>query len=107
MPAPLAMPVTVTATPSTSTRRDAPFGTVSVVMIAFAAANQPSARAAVRAAGKRLEDLVDRQRLHDHAGRIQQHFFRRAVEKPRDGNALGVRIGKAARRRCRHSRYPR
>ena len=51
MPAPLAMPVTVTGTPSTITRRDAPFGTVSVVMIAFAAANQPSARAAAFAAG--------------------------------------------------------
>ncbi len=51
MPAPFAMPVTVTGTPSTVTRRDAPFGTVSVVMIAFAAANQPSARAAALAAG--------------------------------------------------------
>ena len=51
MPAPLAMPVTVTSIPSTSTRRDAPFGTVSVVMIARAAANQPSWRAAARASG--------------------------------------------------------
>ena len=51
MPAPLAMPVTVTGTPSTTTRRDAPFGTVSVVMIARAAAYQPSSRAAASAAG--------------------------------------------------------
>ena len=51
MPAPFAMPVTVTGTPSTATRRDAPFGTVSVVMIADTAANQPSAASAARAAG--------------------------------------------------------
>jgi hypothetical protein len=41
------------------------------------------------------QDTVEGQRFHDHAGRIHQHFFRRALEKPRDGNALGVRIGKA------------
>ena len=40
IPAPLAIPVTVTATPPTSTRRDAPLGTVSVVIIADTAANQ-------------------------------------------------------------------
>ena len=51
IPAPLAMPVTVTGTPSTTTRRDAPLGTVSVVMIAEAAANQWSARAVACAAG--------------------------------------------------------
>ena len=48
------MPVTVTAAPSTSTRNDAALGTVSVVMMARAAANQPSARAAARAAGNPL-----------------------------------------------------
>ena len=93
MPAPLAMPVTVTGTPATSTRREAPLGTVSVVMIALAAANQPSARAAVRAAGKRAEDPLDGQRLHDDAGGVRQHFLGRAVEQPRDGDAFGVRIG--------------
>ena len=51
MPAPLAMPVTVTGTPSMATRRDAAFGTVSVVMIARTAAYQPSAASAARAAG--------------------------------------------------------
>ena len=51
IPAPLAMPVTVTGTPPTLTRREAALGTVSVVMMALAAANQPSARAAARAAG--------------------------------------------------------
>ena len=52
IPAPFAIPVTVTATPPTLTRRDAALGTVSVVMMALAAANQPSARAAERAAGR-------------------------------------------------------
>ncbi len=42
MPAPFAIPVTVTGMPSISTRRDAAFGTVSVVMIAQTAANQRS-----------------------------------------------------------------
>jgi len=51
IPEPFAMPVTVTGTPSIVTRRDAPFGTVSVVMIARAASNQPSSRSAPRAAG--------------------------------------------------------
>ena len=40
IPAPLAIPVTVTGTPPTSMRRDAPLGTVSVVIIADTAANQ-------------------------------------------------------------------
>ncbi len=53
MPEPLAMPVTVTGTPSSVMRRDAPFGTVSVVMIARAASSQPSARAADTARGQR------------------------------------------------------
>ena len=51
MPEPFAIPVTVIGTPSTIVRRDAPLGTVSVVMIARAAANQPSARAAACAIG--------------------------------------------------------
>ena len=51
IPAPFAMPVTVTGTPSTATRRDAPFGTVSVVMIADTAANQRSGARAACAAG--------------------------------------------------------
>ena len=51
IPAPFAMPVTVTGTPSTSTRRDAPLGTVSVVMIAETAANQRSGASAAFAAG--------------------------------------------------------
>ena len=51
IPEPFAMPVTVIGTPSTMVRREAPFGTVSVVMIARAALNQPSARAAACAIG--------------------------------------------------------
>ena len=51
MPEPFAMPVTLIGTPSTIVRREAPFGTVSVVMIARAAANQPSSRPAAWAMG--------------------------------------------------------
>ena len=51
MPAPLAMPVTVIGTPSISARRDAPFGTVSVVMIARTAANHPCSASAARQSG--------------------------------------------------------
>ncbi len=51
IPAPFAMPVIVTGTPSTATRREAPFGTVSVVMIADTAANQWSGANAVHATG--------------------------------------------------------
>jgi hypothetical protein len=40
IPDPLAIPVTVTGTPSIATSREAPFGTVSVVMIAETALNQ-------------------------------------------------------------------
>ena len=45
------MPVTVTGTPSIAIRRDAPFGTVSVVMMADTASNQRSPASASRAAG--------------------------------------------------------
>ncbi len=44
MPEPLAMPASVTGTPSIVQRAAAPFGNVSVVMIAPAAAAMPSAR---------------------------------------------------------------
>ncbi len=54
IPAPFAMPVTVTGAPATSTRTDAALGTVSVVMMARAAANQPFGRAPARAAGNPL-----------------------------------------------------
>ena len=47
MPAPLAIPVTVMGTPSTTMRRDAPFGTVSVVMMARTPRYQPSSWSAL------------------------------------------------------------
>jgi hypothetical protein len=47
----LAIPVTVIGTPSIMTRRDAPFGTVSVVIIAETAENQWSGASAARAIG--------------------------------------------------------
>ena len=53
MPAPLAMPVTVIGRRRRRRVATPPFGTVSVVMIARAAANQPSSRAAPRAARQR------------------------------------------------------
>jgi hypothetical protein len=51
MPEPLAMPVTVTGTPSIAMRRDAPFGTVSVVMMADTARNQCSGASPSKARG--------------------------------------------------------
>ena len=57
MPEPLAMPVTVIGTPSTSTRSEAPFGTVSVVMIARAAACHPCSASAAPQAGRALTIL--------------------------------------------------
>ena len=51
IPEPFAIPVTVTGTPSITIRRDAPFGTVSVVMIADTASNQWSGASAPCAAG--------------------------------------------------------
>ena len=89
------MPVTVTGTPSIAIRRDAPFGTVSVVMIADTASNQWSARERVARRGQRGDDLLDRQRLHDHAGRKRQHFARRAAQHRRDGGAGGFGRGNA------------
>ena len=51
MPAPFAIPVTVTSPALSRARREAAFGTVSVVMIASAAAAQLSARRSATAAG--------------------------------------------------------
>ena len=59
-----------------STRRDAPLGTVSVVMIALARGEPVVRRRAAFARRQRGDDPVDRQRLHDHAGRERQHFAR-------------------------------
>ena len=96
IPAPLAMPVTVTCAPSTSMRRDAAFGTVSVVMIARTAACQCVGDNAARAAGSARDDPVHRQRFHDHAGRKWQHFVRGATERLRDRRARRARIGEPA-----------
>ena len=52
MPAPLAMPVTVTAVPPRLTFREAALGTVSVVMMASAAAAQLSSRRSAMQAGR-------------------------------------------------------
>ena len=50
IPEPLAKPVSVTGTPSSSTRATAPFGKVSVVMIARAACSAASAASPSRSA---------------------------------------------------------
>jgi hypothetical protein len=52
IPAPLLMPVTVTVRPAMTTRREAALATVSVVMIACAAACQLSARRSATQAGR-------------------------------------------------------
>ena len=52
MPAPLAMPVTVTVLPLIATRRDAALGSVSVVMMPSAAASQWSGARSASAAGR-------------------------------------------------------
>jgi len=52
MPAPLAMPVTVTMRPPMATWRDAALGTVSVVMMPWAACAQWSGRRSASAAGR-------------------------------------------------------
>ena len=52
MPAPLAMPVTVTVWPPIWTRRDAALGKVSVVMMPNAASPQPLGDKAASAAGR-------------------------------------------------------
>ena len=52
MPAPLAMPVTVTLRPPMTTRRDAALATVSVVMMPLAASAQPLGVSAASAAGR-------------------------------------------------------
>ena len=57
MPAPLLMPVIVTAWPPMVTVREAAFGWVSVVMIASAALNQLSAFRLVAAAGRPASSL--------------------------------------------------
>ena len=61
MPAPLAMPVTVTVLPPRLSRREHALGTVSVVMIA-AAAPQPVVLAAIgQRARQRRDDALHRQ----------------------------------------------
>ncbi len=94
MPAPLAMPVTVTvAAADCGTRRDAALGSVSVVMMACAAASQLS-DSQVREAGRQARgDSLHGQRLHDDAGRKRQHL--RRSEHPRS-RASSLQVRRAA-----------
>ena len=85
MPAPLAMPLIVTVTPSMAAWRVASFGKVSVVMIAWAAAAQASAPSSVRpgAIGEHALELGGVEGLADHAGRGDEDLFRPALRPPR------------------------
>ena len=69
MPAPLAMPLMVTSTPSISALRVASLGKVSVVMMARAASAKASGLASRASVAKALGDLARIERLADHAGR--------------------------------------
>ena len=91
----LAMPVTRDRRAVDAHAAAKAFGTVSVVMIASAAVSQSSSRRPqrVRQPG---DDPLDRQRLHDHAGRERQDLFGHAVDELRGPDA-----GRAC---CRESR---
>ena len=84
MPAPLAMPVTVTVAPSIVDLARRRLGH-RVGGHDRARPRRTSRRraAAHRAAGSAGHDAVDRQRLHDHAGRERQHLLGRAAEELR------------------------
>ena len=73
------MPPTVNPSPCAT----ACFVRVSVVRIASAAAAPPSAESAVAAAREAGEQLVERQRHADHAGREHEHLLLGEPEQPR------------------------
>ena len=69
IPEPLAKPAIVTGTPSSSTFATAPFGKVSVVMIARAAGSAVARARSAASLPEHRDDPLGRQRLADHAGR--------------------------------------
>ena len=77
MPEPLAKPLIRTVAPSIVAVAVAPFGKVSVVMIARAAASQASAASSRADFGQGADDLLGRRRLADDAGRGDEHLARR------------------------------
>ena len=95
MPAPLLMPVTVTVRAADLHLALKALGTVSVVMMASAARAQLSARGVGDGGRQAGLDAVDRQRLHDHAGRKRQHLLRRDVQLARQRDAGGARARQA------------
>ena len=104
MPEPLAMPVTVTGTPSIAIRRDAPFGTVSVVMMADTASNQWSAASASRAAGSAA--TIFSTGSGSMITPVENGSTSRGAQPSIDATAAHVALGRgnARRRRCRHWR---
>ena len=91
MPAPLAMPVTVTVVASTSMRRERPWARCRGMS---RAPPRTIRRASTRRAARQgVDNLLDRQRLHDHAGRERQ-------------NSSGDNPRLATARRCRAAASP-
>ena len=81
MPEPLRKPLMVTVRSPILAWRVASLGKVSVVMMAAAAADQPSSRADLMSAGHDGRDLLPVERLADHAGRGHEHFVARAAHR--------------------------
>ena len=99
MPAPLAMPASVTVAPADAGRAARRASArVSVVMIARAASGEAvrRERGAPRRAMPRA-DLRHRQRLPDHAGRGDEHLARRAADRARRARRHRLGVAQAAR----------
>ena len=99
MPAPLAMPQIVTAVRFMPTMAAAPFGKVSVVMIALAAECQSPAFASAVRPSMTPPNLVGIERLADHAGRGKEHIGRFAACG--FGGDLGGQLGRRLARLAR------
>ena len=99
IPEPLAKPVIVTGTPSSSTRATAPFGKVSVVMIARAARSPASGVEPVAQRAQHRDDPLGRQRLADHPGRGDEDVPLRHAQRRRGRRRRSPRPPRGRRRR--------
>jgi hypothetical protein len=104
IPAPLLMPVMVTARPLISRRREAALATVSVVMMACAAACQLSAARSAMHRRKSGKQPVDRQGFEDHSGRKGQHLPVVDRQQLAECSTGLYRRPASPARRCRHWR---
>jgi hypothetical protein len=75
MPAPLAIPVTVTGTPCSSIRWEAILGRVSVVMMPSDASPQPCSSRAATAAGRPRSNGGKREQLANDTGGKRQYLL--------------------------------